>query len=540
MIRTHGPFTKSRQSVLDHAVCLLKVQIRKEFIKARIPIREADETDLIKLRIDVDYPFPSRLRSFLYVAFGIRTSAEYLKNSKIIARMINESPEEIEAHWFFTPKTLPDGQLLAMLDAKKQAVELHIVNDPNKELAKLEKATGRRANYYTIHGTARLMARIMWKRWRTKEPEIPKDFSLQSFQQFPTFGLDRISYGRTADKAVEIARNYLAKGYVLYFHPIWLFQRGTINQRSAFYQALRMLFKVDADLKSVISSKKIFIKIATDAREYETDVVPTTEFLEKMKERGADIFTFLERKWCYTVLNPSKSWVKTDDNVALLSITTYDDWWKNIGKKTRNMVRKAEKSGVKTVVAEPNQKLAEGVWKIYNETPIRQERAFPAYGISLEAVKNYVLLPRNCTYIGAYFQDELVGFIRLLHAKNITIISQILSMQKHLDLALNNALIAKAIEVCANKREKWLMYARMGNHPTLDRFKENSGFRKFALTRYCVPLTKKGEIAIKLGLHRRIEDVLPASIKYRLIPIYNWTSRARTRIVLHSKPKREF
>ena len=27
---------------------------------------------------------------------------------------------------------------------------------------------------------------------------------------------------------------------------------------------------------------------------------------------------------------------------------------------------------------------AEGVWRIYNESPIRQERAFPHYGISLE------------------------------------------------------------------------------------------------------------------------------------------------------------
>ena len=300
------------------------------------------------------------------------------------------------------------------------------------------------------------------------------------------------------------------------------------------------IIKVDDDLESIVYRKNLFVKIATDAREYETDVVPTPEFLEKMKEIGADIFTFLERKWCNAVTNPSKSWAKIDDNIALLTITTYDDWWKSISKKTRNMVRKAEKSGVKTVVAEPDQKLAEDMWKIYNETPIRQERAFPAYGISLETVKKYVLSSQNCTYIGAYFQDALVGFIKLVHGKNITIMSQILSMQKHLDLALNNALIAKAIEVCANKREKWFMYARMGNHPTLDRFKENNGFRKFPLTRYCVPLNKKGELAIKLGLHRRVEDVLPAPIKYRLIPIYNWASRAKIKIMLHSKPKQKY
>ena len=32
-----------------------------------------------------------------------------------------------------------------------------------------------------------------------------------------------------------------------------------------------------------------------------------------------------------------------------------------IGKKTRNMVRRAEKSGLKVNVVEPNDKLAEGI-----------------------------------------------------------------------------------------------------------------------------------------------------------------------------------
>jgi hypothetical protein len=35
--------------------------------------------------------------------------------------------------------------------------------------------------------------------------------------------------------------------------------------------------------------------------------------------------------------------------------------------------------------------------------------------------------------------------------RNITIIPQILSLQKHWDKAVNNALVAKAIQVCASK-----------------------------------------------------------------------------------------
>ena len=106
--------------------------------------------------------------------------------------------------------------------------------------------------------------------------------------------------------------------------------------------------------------------------------------LRSYGERDVDVFTFLERKWCCPIPNPPSTWIKAEDNVGLLEIKDYDSWWSNVGKKTRNMVRRAEKSGIKVTVVEPSEKFAEGVWKIYNETPIRQGRAFPHYGESLQ------------------------------------------------------------------------------------------------------------------------------------------------------------
>jgi hypothetical protein len=146
-----------------------------------------------------------------------------------------------------------------------------------------------------------------------------------------------------------------------------------------------------------------------------------------------------------------------------------------------------------------------------------------------------LLSSRNCTFIVAYFQDELVGFIQLVHGDSIAIISQILSLQKYWDKAVNNALVAKAAEVCADKKIKWLMYGRMGNHPTLDSFKQNNGFVQFPLNRYYVPLTRKGKIATRIGLHKDLEDSLPQSAKRPLIPFYNWISRTKMKIKLHVK-----
>jgi hypothetical protein len=509
----------------------------KRFLYQRriFQIRRQLEPTLIKLRIDVDYPYPSRIRSFIYTALGIKVGSDYLRNSKIIAKMLNKSPKEVKAYWFFTPKTIPDKELLALIDNSRHEVALHIANDPYKELELLERSTRKKTSYYTIHGTARLLGRIMWKRWKEKKPKIPEDFPLQSFYQFKTTSLDIMCHIHTTGQSLKVARDCINEGQVLHFHPIWLFQRGRLNPRGPFYETLKRILEVDNELQTLSIRKKLFFIIGCDASEYEIDVVPSEKFLEKLAERGMDIFTFIERRWSHSTPNPPRNWLKAADNIALLQITTYEEWLRNIGKKTRNMIRKAEKNEIKTTVAEPNEELAEGIWKIYNETPIRQGRGFPHYGTKLRDVVQSVLSSQNCTYIGAYLQNELAGFILLVHGDHITLISQILSLQKYWDKAVNNALIAKAIEVCANRHEEWIMYGRMGNHPTLDIFKQNNGFTRFQLARYYIPLTKKGKIATRLGLHREMKDALPQSIKYQLIPVYNWISRTKTRI----KPQRQ-
>ncbi len=490
---------------------------------------------MIKLRIDVDYPYPSRFKSFFFTVLNSKTSRNYLKNSKIIAKMVNESPQEVMAYWFFTPQTTPDQELLELLHPERHEVALHVANNPYRELKRLEEATQRKVRYYTVHGTARLLARLMWRRklWEARAT-IPAGFPLKSFYDFPTLGLDVLCYSEPVVQALAIAEDSVAKGEVLHIHPEWLFQRGTFNHRGPYYETLKALLKTDAELDGLVISKKGFAKIASYAgtKEYEKDFVPTKNFLEKLAERGVDIFTFIERKWCFSLPNPPQGSLKGEDNIALFQVATYSDWWAGIGKKTRNMVRKAEKSGVTTEVVEPSEKFAEGVWKIYNETPIRQGRAFPHCGQPLQDVKKGILAAHDCTFIASSVQDELVGFIQLVHGDNIAIIAQILALQKFWDKAVNNALVAKAIEVCAAKQVQWVMYGRMGNHPSLDSFKQSNSFVKFSFPRYYVPLTRKGRIATALGMHHELKDALPQWLKKPLFPVFNWVSRAKLKIRL--------
>ncbi|MDR0492802.1 MAG: hypothetical protein LBH74_04090 [Nitrososphaerota archaeon] len=489
---------------------------------------------MIKLRIDVDYPYASRVKSFLCVAFRIkRTGSEsYLGLSRIIAQMVNESSKQVKVYWFFTPYTTPDRRMLDLLNSEKHEVALHVATDPFKEWKTLEKKTNCKIEYYTIHGTQRVAARLLWGRKLSHaRVPIPPDFPLKSFHDRPelTMSLDRDRYLNGYAEVVKQTQDWIQQGVIMTLHPDWLFKASKKTQRGPTYDALKTMLYVDSDLETVSIRKSLSVQIARDFREYYKTINPTKAFLAKLQTRGADIFTFIERKWCHPAINPSSEWIKTQDNIALLEIKDYQTWWNNIGKKTRNMVRKAEKDNIQVSIVPQTDKLAEGIWKIYNETPIRQGRAFPHYGETRENVAANMYVEKNSTYIGAYIGEELAGFIQILHGDNIAILSNILAMQKHWDKSVNNALIAKAVEVCAEKNEHWLMYGRIGNHPSLDRFKENNGFTKFPITRYYIPLTSKGKLAIKLRLHQELKDTLPDAIKYPLLPTVNWVSRTKMR-----------
>jgi hypothetical protein len=489
---------------------------------------------MIKLRLDVDYPYPSRAISFMYIALRIKRKRgnSYLKNARVIARMVNESKQEVKAFWFFTPYTIPDQRLLKLLEPQKNEIALHVANKPYKELKMLEKETNSKVEYYTIHGTERLFAKLIWGRGFRSQATIPGDFPLISFHKFSTISLDRERYLRGSETTIKFARDWIKSDVVLSVHPEWLFKQNKKTKRGPYYDVLKTLLDVDKDLNTLSVRKRVFFNVGKDIAEYEKNILPTEDFLEKLADRGVDIYTFLDRKWCCPILNPNANWVREDDNIGLLEIKSYEHWWQAIGKKTRNMVRKAEKSGIKVEVVEPSDKLAEGIWKIYNETPIRQERAFTHYGESLELVKSNMYQAKNNTFVGAYLNGELAGFIQILYGENIAIVSNILSLQCHWDKSLNNALLAKAVDVCASKNQRWLMYGRIGNHPSLDRFKDNNGFSKFSINRYYVPITRKGRLAVCLGLHRDLKDVMPIFIKNPLLPTLNWVSRTRFKIKL--------
>lgn len=258
--------------------------------------------------------------------------------------------------------------------------------------------------------------------------------------------------------------------------------------------------------------------------------LPSKEDLWSLSQKGVDVYSFPVRTFLgehLDLANLNADVVVWMDNVALLKLYSFDHWWKSIGKKTRNMVRKAERQGVIVeILTEYSDEIAEGLWRIYNETPIRQDRWFKGYGKPKEYFKRWKPPnPNEAEVLGAFWRGQLIGFLTLVYGDKVAMISQILSMIKHFDKAPNNALIAKAVKRCCERGMEFLIYARMGNHPSLDKFKESNGFVKYLLPRCYVPLTRRGFISLKLKLYGYPQDRVPEALKRFLIPAYNALSR---------------
>jgi hypothetical protein len=75
--------------------------------------------------------------------------------------------------------------------------------------------------------------------------------------------------------------------------------------------------------------------------------------------------------------------------------------------------------------------------------------------------------------------------------------------------------MAKAVEVCAERGRPRLVYFYWGND-SLTEFKRRCGFEKMSVPRYYVPLSKKGQLALKCGAHRGWRAMIPRRVREQL------------------------
>jgi hypothetical protein len=255
------------------------------------------------------------------------------------------------------------------------------------------------------------------------------------------------------------------------------------------------------------------------AEEWYQDVAAPVYMLEAIRKSKVkvDLFTFWQR---LPETHPKYRYYMEWESIAALPITSFAHWWnQQINAKTRNVIRKAEKMGVVVKQAEFDQEFIRGMTDIFNETPIRQQKPFWHYGKDAETIKREFsrYLFREELF-GAYYNEELIGFIFLAYAEKYALLSQIISKVGQRDKAPNNALMAKAVETCSQKNMPYLVYA-LWLTGGLGDFKRHNGFEQVDLPRYYVPLTRKGQIILNLRLHHGLVGIIPERYKTPLITL---------------------
>jgi len=289
---------------------------------------------------------------------------------------------------------------------------------------------------------------------------------------------------------------------------------------------MRRVPSIRVDNRNVIVTGR-FIKVAKvhDEPFLEGEVVRDPELFVGQLSRWAkrpDVFQFAQK---FTEPKPKFDYPMEWDNFAVAPITTYKEWLQRQAKKdVKENLRRAAREGVVVKICDYNDELVWNIKRLYDETPMRQGRPFWHYNKPFDKVKkeNGTYLERS-EYIGAFFEKELIGFIKMVYVGDYAKTMQVITKDRYFYKRPANAMIAKAIEVCAENGIKYFNYG-FYEYPgkkenSLTNFKSRHGLRRFNFPRYYVPLTLKGKIYLTLGLHRGLKRLIPRRILSLLLKV---------------------
>lgn len=240
--------------------------------------------------------------------------------------------------------------------------------------------------------------------------------------------------------------------------------------------------------------------------------------IRRHKNFEADIFTFGQKP---NDPSPRFSFHREWDSVAAIRIRSFSDWWNNcVSSDLRRDVRRAEKRGVTVRAVSFTDEFVRAIMQIYDETPIRQGRPFWHYKKPFDVVKveNATYLQRS-EFVGAFCEDELIGFIKIVYVENMARLMQIIAKDAHRDKRPMNALIAKAVEISGEKGCSYLTYGKYRYQQGADSvtaFKHRNGFEEILVPRYYIPLTIVGKVALRLKLHHGAKALVPQPVRKSL------------------------
>ena len=270
----------------------------------------------------------------------------------------------------------------------------------------------------------------------------------------------------------------------------------------------------------VMTVKGKWLKVATIHDEWwlKTEIDDPAACVKELKAQRsqlrADIFTFTQK----VPGSPAKyPYAFEFDSVAAARTSSFKAWWESLPQESRKNVRRSQKRGVVVRLDEFNDELAEGIAGVNNDSPIKQGEPNVHYGKSLALVrKDHESFLERSDFICAYFGNEMIGYLKLVHKGEVAAILNLGVKASHSDKRPANALIAAAVDRCEKAGVTYLTYGlyNYGNkrHSPLREFKSRNGFTEVFTPRFYIPLTLWGAISMKAKLHRGLIGLLPQSI----------------------------
>ena len=235
------------------------------------------------------------------------------------------------------------------------------------------------------------------------------------------------------------------------------------------------------------------------------------QILKESAEFRADILSFAQK---LPATRPRYRYPMEWDSIAAVRLTTFKEWWESLPQETRKNARRAQKRGVAVHVKKLDDSLIRDICDLNNDSPVRQGKTFTHFGKTLDQVKKdqEAFLDRS-DYICAYFESELIGFIKLIYRGDVASILTFLPKASHHDKRPANAIMAKTVELCIEKKITHLIFGKFnyGNkqHTSLREFKIRHAFEEILVPHYYVPLTARGAVSVRLKLHRGLIGLLP-------------------------------
>jgi hypothetical protein len=250
--------------------------------------------------------------------------------------------------------------------------------------------------------------------------------------------------------------------------------------------------------------------------EWDVDIKDPHAVIEDVKNdraTRADVFYFRQR---LPHTKPIYEFHKVIDNAAAIPITTYEDWWKEVNRRVRLKVNKAQRLGVTVRVSAFSDDLVQHMKEIFDDDPLRQGVPFRLYKKSHSYIKDKMgTFADRADFLCAFYDQEPIGILKLVYSGQIARMMTIIGKISSRDKAPVNAMLSKAVELCVQKSIRFLMYGRFyygkKGFDSVVQFKLHNGFKKYDVPRYYVPLTNRGRLYIALRLYRKPIDVIPES-----------------------------